>query len=133
MDLQLIRSALRDQGLAGWLVYDFRGSNPILPLLIPGKRFSTRRVYLWIPREGEPALILHTIDLVTYRDVKLPVIEYRSWQQMHEILRRLLGGGQRIAMEYSPLGELPAVPYADAGLVEFIRAIPGAAVAAPAD
>jgi Xaa-Pro aminopeptidase len=123
MDVTAIQSALRSQGFDGWLVYDFRGSNPILPLLIPGKRFSTRRVYLWVPREGQAALLLHTIDLVTYRDVKLPVIEYRSWQQMQEILRKLLSG-RRIAMEYSPMGELPAVSYADAGIVEFIRSIP---------
>src|SRR5258706_9101299 len=130
MNLPEIQSALRSQKLSGWLIYDFRGSNPILAALIPGKRFSTRRVYLWIPESGEPALILHTIDLVTFRDVKLPVTEYRSWQQMQEILRKLLG--RTIAMEYSPMGDLPAVSYADAETVEFILSI-GVEVISSAD
>jgi Xaa-Pro aminopeptidase len=119
MNLPEIQSALRSQKFSGWLIYDFRGGNPILAAMVSGKRFSTRRVFLWIPESGDPALILHTIDLVTFRDVNLPVMEYRSWQQMHEILRNVLG--QTIAMEYSPLGELPAVSYADAGTVELIR------------
>jgi Xaa-Pro aminopeptidase len=131
MDLATIQAALRDQKLDGWLVYDFRGSNPILPQLIPGKRFSTRRVYLWLPAAGEPKLLLHTIDLVTYRDVALPVVEYRSWQQMQAILGEL-AGGRRVAMEYSPMGELPAVSYADAGIVEFLRSV-GAQVVSSAD
>src|SRR3954447_6845968 len=120
MDLPTIQAALRSQDCTGWLIYDFRGSNPIIAQLIPGKRFSTRRVYLWLPAQGEPALLLHSIDLVAFRDVKVPVVEYRSWQQMQDMLRRLVGGG-RVAMEYSPMGELPAVSYADAGIVEFIR------------
>src|SRR5262245_32382269 len=100
MDLSAIQSALRSLDLAGWLVYDFRGSNPILPLLLPGKRFSTRRAWLWIPRQGEAELLLHTIDLVTWRDVTAArIVEYRSWQQMQELLRQRLSG--RVAMEYS--------------------------------
>jgi Xaa-Pro dipeptidase len=130
MNLSEIQSALRSQQLSGWLIYDFRGSNPILAALIPGKRSSSRRVYLWIPESGEPALILHTIDLVTFRDVKLPIVEYRSWQQMQQILRNLLG--RTIAMEYSPMGELPAVSYADAGTLEFVRSI-GVDVVSSAD
>jgi Xaa-Pro dipeptidase len=131
MDLGTIQAALRDQRLDGWLVYDFRGSNPILPQLIPGKRFSTRRVYLWLSAVGEPKLLLHTIDLVTYRDVALPVTEYRSWQEMQAILCELVKG-RRVAMEYSPMGELPAVSYADAGIVEFLRSA-GADVVSSAD
>jgi Xaa-Pro aminopeptidase len=133
MDLPSLQSALRALNLAGWLIYDFRGSNPILALLIPGKRFSTRRVYLWLPRDGQPELLVHTIDLVAYRDVTVPIAEYRSWQQMQQMLRDRLANRGPVAMEYSPLGELPAVSYADAGTVEFLRTIPGVTVVSSAD
>ena len=121
MNLHSIQNALHSEACHGWLIYDFRGSNPILQQFIPGNRFSTRRVYLWIPRTGQPSLVLHSVDRVAFRDVDLPVIEYGSWQRMQAILRGLLGG--RVAMEYSPMGELPAVSYADAGIIEFIRSI----------
>ena len=121
MDLPSIQSALQSENCDGWLVYDFRGSNPILQTFMPGNRFSTRRVYLWIPKKGTPSLVLHSVDRVAFRDVDLPVIEYGSWQRMQAILRELLSG--RVAMEYSPMGELPAVSYADAGIVEFVRSI----------
>jgi Xaa-Pro dipeptidase len=116
-----VRESLTIQGITAWLVYDFRGSNPILPQLIPGRRFTTRRVFLLFPQVGEPTLILHSVDRVAFRDVALPVIEYRSWQQMHAILRENLRG--EIAMEYSPMGELPAVSYVDAGMIEWLRSI----------
>ena len=121
MDSHFIQSTLRSENLTGWLVYDFRGSNPILQQLIPGNRFTTRRVYLWMPVEGEPSLILHSVDRVAFRDVKINVLEYGSWQRMQEILLGLLAG--RVAMEYSPMGELPAVSYTDAGIIEYIRSI----------
>ena len=119
MDLPTIQSALASQNLSGWLIYDFRGSNPILPQLLPGRRFSTRRAYLWIPRTGKPSLVLSAIDLVAFRDATIPILEYGSWPRMQEILRGLLSG--TVAMEYSPMCELPAVSYADAGIVELIR------------
>jgi len=121
MNLPAIQTALQFEGCDGWLIYDFRGSNPILQQFIPGNRFSTRRVYLWIPRCGQPSIVLHSVDRVAFGDVDVPVIEYGSWQRMQGILRELLRG--RVAMEYSPMGELPAVSYADAGIVEFIRSI----------
>jgi Xaa-Pro dipeptidase len=121
MQIEAIQAALVALKISAWVVYDFRGSNPILAQLIPGRRFTTRRVFLLLPQVGKPTLILHSVDRVAYRDVDLPVLEYGSWQQMHSMLREHARG--EIAMEYSPMGELPAVSYVDAGMIEWLRSI----------
>ena len=134
MNLPAIQTAIQIQQLSGWLIYDFRGSNPILQQFLPGRRFTTRRVFLWIPAFGDASLIIHSVDTVAFRDVRanpeIRVIEYGSWPRMQAILREMLHG--RVAMEYSPMGELPAVSYADAGIIEFVRSI-GVDVVSSAD
>ena len=121
MNFTDIQSAVSAAKINGWLIYDFRGSNPIFGQFIGGKRFTTRRVYLWIPATGEPILLLHPVDSVAFADVKLSKLQYGGWQEMHANLKKILSG--KIAMEYSPDCELPAVSYVDAGTVELIRAM----------
>src|SRR5438067_6690031 len=53
-----------DQAAAdGWLVYDFRGSNPafgrLLGAALPS---STRRAFLYMPRRAAPRLLIHHVD-----------------------------------------------------------------------
>jgi hypothetical protein len=51
---------------------------------------------------------------------------------LDDVLRDTLQGAQRIAMEYSPRGEVPYVSYVDAGTVERVRAC-GVEVVSSAD
>ena len=44
-----------DHALSGWLVYDFRGSNAVFAQLLPGKRNTTRRAFLFIPADRRAA------------------------------------------------------------------------------
>ena len=54
-----IQAALRDDGLAGWLLYDFHGTNPIARSVLhmeraPNAAKTTRRWFYLVPANGEP-------------------------------------------------------------------------------
>jgi hypothetical protein len=103
---------MRDQKIDGWLVYDFRGSNPILPQLLRGKRWTTRRALLFVPASGEAVLLVHGIDAPQFRDAAVRQEVYLSWRDLIGWLAVRPRRG-RIAMEYSPGGCCPP-PMADA-------------------
>jgi Xaa-Pro dipeptidase len=100
---------MRDQKIDGWLIYDFRGSNALLPQLLPGKRWTTRRAMLFIPVAGEAVLLVHGIDQPQFRDVPVKQQVYLSWRDLIGWLANTTAGRGRIAMEYSPGGILPFV------------------------
>jgi Xaa-Pro aminopeptidase len=116
-----VQAYMKQQGVGGWLVYDFRGSNPILPQLLGGKRWTTRRAALWIPASGEPVLKHHGIDGPSFANVELTRDSYLSWNDWHAWLKERAASAKTIAMEYSPQCALPAASFADAGTVELVR------------
>lgn len=132
MTIEPVRQALRDQKIDGWLIYDFRGGNPVLAQLLPGRRFTTRRVFLLIPAAGEPVLLVHAIDASQFVDAGVASEVYLSWQQMRQRIEQHVRSMRRVAMEYSPGGALPVVSVADAGTVEMVRSA-GAEVVSSAD
>jgi Xaa-Pro dipeptidase len=46
---------------------------------------------------------------------------YRAWGELHAALKDMLGGPKKLAMEYSPLNNIPYVSIVDAGTIEIIR------------
>ncbi|MBL8991228.1 MAG: M24 family metallopeptidase, partial [Phycisphaerae bacterium] len=129
-----VQRYLAEQGIDAWLLYDFRGSNPVFARLCPQKKWTTRRVWLHIPAagRGEPVLLHSGIDGPSFREVNLPKRAYLGWRDMTEALSGLLGPGARIAMDYSPGNALPVVSCVDAGAVELVRGL-GAEVVSSAD
>ena len=63
-DLDAIQGALREFGLDGWLLYDFRGSNlPARRVLdLEAKPAGTRRFLYAIPARGAPRKLVHRIE-----------------------------------------------------------------------
>jgi Xaa-Pro aminopeptidase len=131
MDLSALQTFLRDHQIDAWLVYDFRGCNPILAQLLPGQRWTTRRAMLVIPADGDASVIVHNIDAPQFATCGLARRVYDNWQQWQQFVREATSGNS-IAMEYSPLGELPAVSFVDGGTLEFIRSL-GATVVSSED
>ncbi len=132
-ELTGIRLAIADAGVDGWLLYDFRGINPIASAIagIPG--MVTRRYFLYIPREGDPVAVTHAIEQGPWAKWPgdWPKKVYSSWRELEQVLADIVRG-KRVAMEYSP-GD--AVPYLDripAGVVEMVRSA-GAEVVTSAD
>lgn len=127
--LSMAQEELRRSALAGWLIYDFRGSNPaarktLVPLL--GSGVASRRAFLWVPAEGRPTLLVHAIERanVAVTDA-VDVRSYASRESLDGALASALAGalasGGKVAMEYSPRGDNPYVGTVDAGTVERVR------------
>ena len=118
-----LQQALRSRGLDGWLFYDFRQSNPIAyrVLGLSTAQLFTRRWYYWLPAEGEPSRLVSALEASNLDSLPGRKIVYRSRQQLAEGLEQMLAGQTTVAMEYSPLAELPVVSRVDAGTVEYIR------------
>ena len=134
MDLAAIQKALVEQELDGWLLYDFRGSNPIARAVIgfDESQIGTRRWFYLIPREGQPVAILHAIEPHALRGAPGPSVLYRSWKDLEFLLEKHLAGMKRVAMEYSPRAAIPYVSRVDAGTIEMVRTA-GAQVVSSAD
>ncbi len=138
MNLADLRTAFQRRQIDGWLIYDFRGSNSVLPLLLPPahgtKRSTTRRIYYFIPARGEPTLVVHALDAAQFESLPAGVHKhvFLSWRDLRAVLEQLLLGHARLAMEYSPGGSLPIVSMVDAGTVELIRSM-GVEVVSSAD
>ncbi|HJQ34169.1 MAG TPA: M24 family metallopeptidase [Pyrinomonadaceae bacterium] len=139
-----IQAALREAGLDGWLFYDFRRSDPLAYriLKLPTTGVTTRRWFYYVPVVGEPVRLVHSIE--RYRLDALPgrKIIYASWQELHAGLRDALASGglqnkrvvlKKIAMQYSPMGDIPYVARVDAGTLELVRSMSGVSVVTSAD
>ena len=123
MDLHAIQSALREAGIDGWLFYDFHNRDAIAARILnmDTSRFASRRWFYFIPAEGEPQKLVHRIE--PWRCDHLPGKKnvYLPWTQQQEMLRDMLGDAKTIAMQYSPMNNIPYVSIVDAGTVELIR------------
>ncbi len=125
MDITAIQAVLRRNGLNGWLLYDFHGSNPIavkLAGLSAGQHMTTRRWYYLIPAHGEPCALVHAIERHTLEHLPGHTLVYAGREQLDAQLTRLLSGLKRVAMEYSPLCAIPYLSRLDAGTAELVRA-----------
>lgn len=132
-DLAEIRAAIADAGVDGWLLFDFRGINPIAAKIAGISGMVTRRYFCYIPRDGDPVAITHAIEQGPWDGwpSDWPKYVYSSWRDLESYLAKVVRG-RRVAMEYSP-GD--AVPYLDripAGVVEMVRNA-GAEVVTSAD
>jgi Xaa-Pro aminopeptidase len=115
---------LADADLDGWLVADFRWSNPLFGHLLDLRSgILTRRSFLWLPGRGagEPQILLSRTDAHTVSGLGVPTSLYGGFDDMSVWLRETLPRGGRVAMEYVALGALPTVSVVDAGLIELVR------------
>jgi Xaa-Pro dipeptidase len=124
LDVGAIQGVLTREGLDGWLLYDFHGSNPIaqqLTGLANGAHMMTRRWYYLIPAAGEPRALVHAIERNTLDHLPGAKTIYAGRQQLEAGLTALLGPVRRLAMEYSPECAIPYISRVDAGTAEAIR------------
>jgi len=122
-NLSAIQTYLREHDIDGWLVFDFRGQNYIATSLfkLTKDALMTRRWFYFIPKSGEPRLLLHKIERGNFPDPPPNTEHYVSWQQLQEKLTGMLAGAGKIAMEYSPEAAIPYVSCVDAGTIEMVR------------
>jgi Xaa-Pro dipeptidase len=125
IDIAAVQAALKADGLDGWLLYDFRGLNPIAAEVTAvarqGGHLATRRWYYLIPAAGEPRGLVHAIERQSLAHLPGATEQYARRDQLEDGLRRLLTGVRRVAMEYSPECAIPYVARVDAGTIELVR------------
>jgi Xaa-Pro dipeptidase len=131
--LSAVQAAMAEADVDGWLLYDFRGINPISQALLRAEGLASRRMFAWVPRSGTPVAITHAIEPGSW--VHWPAAwerrVYSSWKSLETELAGLVRG-KRAAMEYSPGDAVPVVDRVPAGVVEMVRSA-GATVVTSAD
>jgi Xaa-Pro dipeptidase len=120
-----VQKALKADGLDGWLLYDFRGINPIAADVTAVTRQSghlaTRRWYYLIPASGEPRGLVHAIEKNSLAHLPGTTERYAGRDELETGLKRLLQGVRTVAMEYSAGCAIPYVARVDAGTIELVR------------
>lgn len=132
-----IQRALSAAHLDGWLFYDFRGSDPLAlrVLQLDKHAVGSRRWFYFIPAEGECRKIVHRIEPAKLASLPGQQAEYSSWKELQARLREALPNEKkkaRIAMQYSPMNDIPYMSRVDAGTVELVRSL-GAEVVSSAE
>src|SRR6478609_1147644 len=122
-ELAKIQAALRDFGIDGWLLYDFRGSNVLARRIVgfSDDQMGSRRWFYFVPAVGEPKKFVHKIESFALDNLPGEKSIYLRWQQLEEGLQQILGNAKRVAMEYSPRNANPYVSRVDAGTIELVR------------
>lgn len=121
--LSKIQHLLRQQGLQGWLLYNFHEINPIARRMapLPEHAILSRRWVYWLPAAGEPAWLLHAIEAGAFAGRPERIETYSSWRSFEQAMLRLTGGPGPIACEYSPACGVPYTSYIDAGTAEQLQ------------
>ena len=121
--IQMIQEALREEHIDGWLFYNFRGSNLFATriLNIPLHIMQTRRYFYFIPAEGSAQKLVHNIEQWNLDSLPGEKTLYVSWQSLAEGVKKIVGGAKKVAMEYSPMNNIPYVSNVDAGTIELVR------------
>ena len=122
MKITQIQTALTELKLEAWLLYDFRGTNPIAQNVAGlTDAHITRRWFCLIPANGEPKWLIHAIETSNFAEVQGSIARYTGWQELNEQCATLLSGVRNVAMEYSPHAAIPYISRVDAGTLEWIR------------
>jgi Xaa-Pro dipeptidase len=116
-----MQQELRAQGLDGWLLYNFKDTNPVAGTLL-GLPALTRRYFVLIPAEGTPVALTHRIEQQPWTSWIGEKREYSAWRELEAQLAEMLAGRGRLAMEYTPGNAVPYVDKVPGGVVEMVRA-----------
>jgi Xaa-Pro dipeptidase len=124
-DLAAVQTALREQQLDGWLLYDFRGLNVLAKRVLgfPGDVFLSRRWFYWVPANGEPRKLVHRIEPHALDFLPGRHQTYLRWQELEAGVGELLRGVRSVAMEYVPRNANPYISRVDAGTVELVKSL----------
>ena len=117
-----VQQALADAGVDGWLLYDFRGLNPIAANMLRLEGMTSRRAFALIPTRGTPVALTHAIEQGPWKHWPESWSKeiYSSWKSLEGFLQKHLAG-KRLAMEYSAGDAVPYLDRVPAGVIEMVR------------
>jgi Xaa-Pro dipeptidase len=122
LDLARLQPLISAAGVDGWLLFDFRGRNPIAAAVLGTDIVGSRRVYVLIPPSGMPVALVHAVDAELWRDWPATWIK-RVWVTREELSKELgaLVRGKRVAVDWSPHGAIPYLDGVPLGVAESLR------------
>lgn len=122
MDIPKIQQLLKSYDLDGWLFTDFHGHDFISrEFLSLTERSCTRRLFYYIPANGQPKKLLSAIEPLLLNHLPGELQLYKGIAGQRQALKKILQPGQKIACQYSPGGNVPTISSMDAGLIEYLR------------
>jgi Xaa-Pro dipeptidase len=117
-----LRQALSEARADGWLLFAFHGLNPVAVRVLGLSGMNTRRLFVLLPREGEPTAIVHKIERHGLGDFPGRVIPYARWSELQEALASVVAG-RTLAMEISPRDAVPYLDRVPYGVVELLQSL----------
>jgi Xaa-Pro dipeptidase len=122
IDVAELKQALGEAGLDGWLLFAFKGLNPVAVRVLGLTGMNSRRLFALFPREGEPVAIVHKIELQGLQGFPGRVVPYGRWSELHEALAEIVAG-RTLAMEVSPRDAVPYLDRVPHGVVELLQGL----------
>ena len=124
LTLSEIQNKINALGADAWIIVDYENQNPTLVRLL-GNKMLTRRIFLVIPKEEKPYLIVHRIDTVYLHDVedRFDLRIYQTWQEMLALEKSSFQTYKKVLMDVSENGLLPRISLADHGSVSYIESL----------
>ena len=123
-DRKALADVLGSVGADGWLLFAFHDLNPVATRILELEGLKTRRLFVYLPREGEPVAVAHRIELAPVASFPGRVLPYSRWEELHRALGSVVAG-KRVAMEVSPEDAVPYLDRVPSGVVELIRRLGG--------
>jgi Xaa-Pro aminopeptidase len=127
LDRTALAAGLDAAGADAWLLFDFHGLNPVAGRVLGLTGMGTRRLFAWLPREGEPVAVAHRIELQSFEEFPGRVIPYARWEELHAALGPLVAG-RTVAMEISPDDAVPYLDRIPHGVVQLVTRLGGTVV-----
>jgi Xaa-Pro aminopeptidase len=123
-ELPRLQQLIADAKVDGWLLFDFRGRNPIAAAVLGDEIVGSRRVYVLIPPKGPPTALVHAVDAELWRQWPEEWPK-RVWVRRESLSTELgaLVRGKRLAADYSPHGAIPYLDGVPAGVAELLQAL----------
>ena len=122
IDLTELREALREADLDGWLLFAFKGLNPVATRVLGLSGLNTRRLFALFPRHGEPVVIAHKIELQGLENFPGKVVPYARWSELNQALSHAVAG-KTLGMEISPRNAVPYLDRVPHGVVQLLQSM----------
>ncbi|NDB21280.1 MAG: hypothetical protein EB020_10450, partial [Proteobacteria bacterium] len=104
-----VRATMKRAGIDGWLLMDFRGTNPMFSRVLGRGGIGghvTRRTFAWLPTDPEvrPVVVSQVREAKAMADPRWDVRTYRDAQELRDVLGTLGPSNQlagaTVAMEF---------------------------------
>lgn len=121
-DFAALGDLLGGLGADGWLLYDFRGVNPVATRVLGIHGMGSRRFFVLLPSPGNgaPVAVAHRIELASFAGFPGEVRPYAAWRELHAQLGPLVAG-KTLAMEVSPRDGVPYLDRVPHGVVQLLE------------